>query len=393
MSKCDVIVIGGGISGLSFAWGAAARGREVTVLDAAPRLGGCLHSPRTADGYWFELGAHTAYNSYGGLLAILEGAGLMDRLLPREKLPFRMLVAGELHSVSKELSFLRLFGSLPRAPFTKKDGRTVKEYFSRLVGKWNYERVLAPMLAAVPSQPADDFPATMLFKKRPRRKDVLRSFTIDGGLQTVTDAIAALPRVTTRPDTAVAAVAPDGEGFAVTLASGERLVAEHVAVALPPDAAARVLAGAWPDLAETLGKVGVVTVDSLGLVVASDEIGLPSVAGVVPKERDAFYSVVTRDVVPDATHRAFTFHFASGSAPGDRLARALSVLGVGEGAVASTYERQSRLPSPKPGHPALVTAMDAALTGSRLALTGSYFTGLAIEDCIGRSNAELARTL
>ncbi|TNF30261.1 MAG: FAD-dependent oxidoreductase [Deltaproteobacteria bacterium] len=391
MSDFDVIVVGGGISGLSYAWGAAARGREALVLDAAPRLGGCLHSPRTGDGYWFELGAHTAYNSYGGLLAILEGLGMMERLVPRQKVPFRLLVDGQLRSITKELSFLRLFGSLPRAPFTKKDGRTAREYFSRLVGKRNYERVLSPMLAAVPSQPADDFPATMLFKKRPRRKDVLRSFTLDGGLGSVADAIAAAPRVSVRRDCPVASVAPDGERFAVTLQSGERLVAEQVAVALPPDVAARVLAGAWPELAEPLAEIGVVSVDSLGVVVPADKVTLPAVAGIVPKERDAFFSVVTRDVVPDTGHRAFTFHFAPGLASGDRLGRALAVLGVSESDVVATHERTSRLPSPRPGHPALVAALDAALDGSRLALTGSYFAGLAIEDCIGRSNAELDR--
>ena len=37
------------------------------------------------------------------------------------------------------------------------------------------------MLSAVPSQSADEFPADMLFKKRSRRKDVMRSFTLKGG--------------------------------------------------------------------------------------------------------------------------------------------------------------------------------------------------------------------
>jgi UDP-galactopyranose mutase len=35
--------------------------------------------------------------------------------------------------------------------------------------------------------------------------------------------------------------------------------------------------------------------------------------------------------------------------------------------------------------------MDRCLAGTRLALTGNYFAGLAIEDCVLRSNAEWAR--
>ena len=67
MASHDVLVVGGGISGLSLAWKAAQDGKRVLVLEKSARLGGCLHSERTADGYWFELGAHTTYNSYGGL--------------------------------------------------------------------------------------------------------------------------------------------------------------------------------------------------------------------------------------------------------------------------------------------------------------------------------------
>ena len=54
-----------------------------------------------------------------------------------------------------------------------------------MVGKRNYSRVLAPFLSAVPSQNVDCFPvsgAGSLFKKRARRKDVVKSFTLDGGL-------------------------------------------------------------------------------------------------------------------------------------------------------------------------------------------------------------------
>ena len=66
MEKTEVIVVGGGISGIAFAWKAARAGRSVLLLESGTRFGGCLHSHRTADGYWHELGAHTTYNSYGG---------------------------------------------------------------------------------------------------------------------------------------------------------------------------------------------------------------------------------------------------------------------------------------------------------------------------------------
>jgi UDP-galactopyranose mutase len=38
-----------------------------------------------------------------------------------------------------------------------------------------------------------------------------------------------------------------------------------------------------------------------------------------------------------------------------------------------------------------VEEIDRALAGRKLAVTGNYFAGLAIEDCLLRSNAEWAR--
>ena len=54
-------------------------------------------------------------------------------------------------------------------------------------------------------------------------------------------------------------------------------------------------------------------------------------------------------------------------------------------------ERRDTLPSPALGHGAIVADLDHHLAGTRLALTGNYFAGLAIEDCVARSFAEWGR--
>jgi protoporphyrinogen oxidase len=50
-----------------------------------------------------------------------------------------------------------------------------------------------------------------------------------------------------------------------------------------------------------------------------------------------------------------------------------------------------RLPSPRAGHADLVRRIDGLLAGERLLLTGNWFGGLAIEDCLARSAAEAER--
>ena len=46
---------------------------------------------------------------------------------------------------------------------------------------------------------------------------------------------------------------------------------------------------------------------------------------------------------------------------------------------------------PALGHGEVVDGIDRLLAGGKLAVAGNYFAGLAIEDCVLRSNAEWAR--
>ena len=89
MEKHEIIVVGGGVSGLSLAYFSAAAGRETLLIEAQSRLGGCIETKRLGQDFWFELGAHTCYNSYGTLIRLLEGCGLSRELLSRAKVPFR----------------------------------------------------------------------------------------------------------------------------------------------------------------------------------------------------------------------------------------------------------------------------------------------------------------
>src|SRR3990172_11015093 len=197
MKKYDVIVIGAGISGMSLAHYCARAGLQVLVLEKGERAGGCIHSHRVDgdSGFWLELGAHTCYNSYGNLLKIMEDCGIVDRIVKREKVGFKMLADNKISSIPSRLNIVELLLSIPHLFTLKKTGRSIKSYYSRVVGKSNYERVFGHAFDAVISQKADDFPAEMLFKKRPRRKDILKSFTLAGGLQTIIDSIESRPGI------------------------------------------------------------------------------------------------------------------------------------------------------------------------------------------------------
>ena len=397
VSEKHVIVVGGGISGASFAFHAARAGRQVRVLEKQPRAGGCLASEASEDGFWYELGAHTCYNSYGAFLEVLEGCDLLGNLQARGKPVLRFLRGNEVVRGKNMLLLLKLFGkfellrSVPRWFGAKQEGQTVRTYYSRLVGPENYERVLGAMLSAVPSQAAHDFPADMLFKKRERRQDVLRSYTLPGGLRTAIEAISKQARVEVSTDRLVSGIERAEGGFELTLADGERLRAPAVCLAVSPGAAAKLLRGVAPEAAEMAGQIQEAQVDSLGFVVPRAKVEhVPYATFLIPL-KDEFHSIVTRDVVPDERWRSFTFHFRPGHSRDERIRRAAEVLKLRVSDIDQPTERRAVVPKPRLGHDELVTAIDRALEGLPLALSGNWFGGLSIEDCALRSRAEWQR--
>jgi protoporphyrinogen oxidase len=387
MSRYDVIIIGAGISGLSLAHYCARDGLKTLVLEKSERTGGCFHSRRFDSGFWLEMGAHTCYNSYANFIGIIEDCGLLEKLQSREKVPFKLLVDSRIRSFPSELSFLELFFSVPRIFTTKKQGQSVKSYYSKIVGRRNYERVLGPAINAVPSQSADDFPAGMLFKKRERRKDVIKKYSLPGGLQTITDAIASESGIDVRTGTDVQAVGFESNVFSVATPVG-RFESGALALAAPPSAASDMTKDSFPELSSQLSRIKMASVESVGVVVKKDATSVEPVAGIIPAS-DIFFSAVSRDTVRDDAYRGFTFHFGPGVEHEAKSRRIREVLGVD--GFEEVSEGRSALPSPVLGHEQLVADIDRMLEGKRLLLTGNYFAGLAIEDCVLRSLSEFDR--
>jgi UDP-galactopyranose mutase len=389
-SDFDIAVLGAGISGLTFAHRAARAGLECAILERSPEPGGCLRTVRTPEGFWFELGAHTLYNSYAALLDTIDAVGLKDRIQKRHKAPFRLWVDGKIRSVPSQLSMGELFASVWRAFTEQKAGHTVEEYYGRLVGQGNWKRVVGPLLAAVPSQRADAWPAEMLFKRRHRRKDIPRTFTFERGLSTLVERISKDEHLTLRTNAEAHAITREGALFAIHGADGSKTLARRVVLALPPAMAARLVADLAPDVARALAGIRFAEVTSTGVVVEKQSCAFPRLSGLAPLD-DAFFSVVTRDVVDDERFRAFTFHFRAGLSLDARLDRIAAVTGCPRQGFLHVAEHSTSLPSPVRGHAEIVAALDAALAGSGIYVTGNFFAGLAIEDCALRSRAECDR--
>ena len=394
MAQKDVVIVGGGISGLSLAFYCSQAGMKTTLIEKNNTVGGSFashHYASNGDRFWLEMGAHTCYSSYQNLLGIVEACGVFDTIIPREKVPFTLLKNGEVKSIMSGLNILELLASAPNLFRLKKDDMTVKEYYSRIVGANNYRNTVSHFFNAVPSQVTDDFPADMMFKSRPKRKDVLKNYTFKGGLQSVAHAIAARKGIEVRTGSAAESVSVSGGRYVVRTEDGQEYSAGSLALALPSAVASKLLQNVNQAVAHHLSLLRHADVDSVGVVVRQANISLKPIAAII-SPNDNFFSMVSRDTVKDDNFRGFAFHFRPGLDDNAKFKRITEVLGIGMPKIEHTVTNKTVLPSLRKGHREWARKIDELLAGAgNLYLTGNYFGGMAIEDCVARSHDEFDR--
>ncbi len=390
----ELLIIGAGISGLGFAHLAHQRGIKTLVLEASREPGGCLHTHKfkTPEGsFWAELGAHTCYNSYGNLLKILEESGQLSSLKAKQKLRYWLQTNQGLTTIPSQLNYFELLGVIPRLFLSKKQGRSAADYFGGIIGRRNFQRVLGPALDAVICQSAADFPADAMFRKKPRRKEILRSYTGPEGLQSFVEGIIRQPDLEVRVDSPVSRIERTEAGYRVSIEGGNAVEASKLALAVSPDVAASLLQSSMPLIAEAMPHIQMVEIESVAVLLRADGLDMPPLAGIIGRDDD-FYSVVSRDLVPDSVYRAFTFHFRPGRLDEKgKMRRICEVLCVSESAVLDSARYQNRLPALRLGHAERISDLDQALRDQPLALTGNWFSGVSIEDGLVRTAEEFAR--
>lgn len=392
MNKYDIIIIGAGISGLSLAHYCSKADMKTLVIEKSERVGGSLHSHYFEDiDFWIELGAHTCYNSYSNLISIMEECSAITHIIRREKVPFKMLVDGSIKSIPSQLNFVELLFSAPRLFALKKSGQSVSAYYSKIIGRKNFDKVLSPALNAVISQDASNFPADMLFKKRPRRKDIIKKFTLTNGVQTITDSISSQKAIEIATKGKVISIEYI-DGCFKTYTDNVLYESESLAIATPASVTAQLLKENFPEISKDMSQIKVEAIESVGIAVKKDlTASIPPVAGIIPSS-NSFYSVVSRDTVKHNTYRGFTFHFRPGILNNDaKLKRIAEALGIKTAQIEHIITKENFVPSLKVGHDSLIAKIEQSISTSRLLLTGNYFDGMAIEDCVLRSLKEFMR--
>ncbi|MBB1125163.1 protoporphyrinogen/coproporphyrinogen oxidase [Thiospirillum jenense] len=389
------IVIGGGISGLGAAYLAARAGTPTLVLERSARIGGCIHTHRfdNLHNFWIEAGSHSCFNSYGTLLDMLEQRHHLSRIVAKTKVSYRLWRQGKRRTILSALHPVELLTSLPTLQRLNKAECSVKEYYGRGLGMRNYRDLFGPAFRSVICQPPDDFPAAALFRKKPRRKRILRSFTMPGGLSDIAALIAGSDGLEVRTDQTITALTRDAGDWQLTLADGSQLTTPRLTLAVPPDVTAQLLTTSHPQIAALVGQIGMAEIDTLVLIFAKATLKLPELAGLISVDGQ-FLSAVSRDFRSDPRYRGFSFHFPGGEySETDQVAAACAALGTQPPQVLAQMQVRNRLPALRQGHHLLVAELNQLLAGQPLAITGNWFAGVAIEDCLLRSASEMQRLL
>ncbi|WP_086488243.1 protoporphyrinogen/coproporphyrinogen oxidase [Thioflexithrix psekupsensis] len=393
----DMLIIGGGISGLGMAWHCQKAGLSTRVLEQHAQVGGLIASrqqPEQTGDFWLELGAHSAFNSYQELLAIVADCQLQSLITPKKSPPFKFFKAGKLQSLLKQIYWFSLLRALPRLFSLSKENLSVQDYYTQIMGEKTYDALMQHAFNAVLCQDARHFPADLLFRKRARARDTAKKFTFAAGMQHIARALAETLEkrgVLFHVETPVIRLEYRDHQFEITTADQRTFSSRFLTLATPVETAAQLLSFSFPSLATLLSQIKMATVHSVGVAVRKEEVRLPIVGGIIGAD-SPFYSVVSRDYLWDARYRGLTFHFKADF--NDPLAQEqliADLLGIKPSQFLWRDRKINQLPALTVDNLFDLAQITAQLQHLPLALIGNYFNGVSIEDCLVRTRGEFQR--
>ncbi|MFB7475059.1 flavin monoamine oxidase family protein [Kitasatospora sp. NPDC056184] len=289
----SAVVVGAGLAGLTAAEGLAARGVDVTVLEARERVGGRTHGIEVAPGAWIDAGAaylgarhtelldlikeldlHTAPTTMLGAsrfaLGSRRGGGTEHATRDGRFPPLNAVALGDLFDHLAELTAV----VRPEAPWLTPDAERLdtltaaewaEQYLTHPDARLFFPLFLGEMMAA---DPADISVLHMAFYLRSGGGlRYLNAFEggaqqdrVAGGAHLLCERLAARiterHRGTVRLGEAVRSVAQDADGVTVHTGSGAAYRADAAVVALPPLLADALDLGPEPPARRAGGRTG-----------------------------------------------------------------------------------------------------------------------------------------
>jgi len=286
----DIVIVGGGISGVACAWWLRQMGFSSRLIEAEPRLGGLIASHRHRG--WLTERAASMVLNFSPLVEDLLGRSRAGRLRC-ERLPagqrfmlrdealrpvpekLHRLLLSDLFSMKTRIGFL--FEAFRPGP--PDEGETVAAFIRRRLGQEVLDTAIAPYVSAVLAcdpELADaeavlprlkalerrygSFTLGLLLKKLlPARRGLpQQAFGFEGGMQTLVEVLADEARCERQQGQRVEALEPTRQGWRILHrgADGDRVTrARQLILATPAPVSAALLRASRPGLAAMLDRI------------------------------------------------------------------------------------------------------------------------------------------
>lgn len=440
-----IVVIGGGITGMSAAWELQQRGIHYTLLEACDRWGGKVISHKIElnnASFLVEGGPDTLITRKPEAWDLAKELGMLDQVVNpgSEMSGIYVLDNASLHPlpVSPTRFFstplLTLRGKLrmlaePFQPARRDDGdESLADFVRRRLGQEALDKFIGPVLGGIyntdpekqsimvssPVMREMEKDGGGLFlgalkrafkgngKKNTEKKPRFVSFK--NGLQALTDELARQLTGDLRLNARVTSVMEKDGKYHVTLASGERLLADGVILATLAQEAAALVKELSAEASRRLSEMRQQNIGTLSLVYRESDIPeKPVVNGLmIPRREKRMIDAVTftSRKMPERSTPGYAVVrvFIGGGAPemveyGDeKLIAAVKrelgeLLGITtEPQTWTAFRWECGFPQADVGHLERVDELEKLLPAT-VALAGSSYRGIAVPDCIRQGRA------
>ena len=332
-SQTDVVVVGGGMAGLTAACYLARAQMEVTVIEKASYLGGRA-ATQEFDGFRFNRGGHALYSG-GAASRILEELGVSydygipkrtfvmqgGKLSPFTADPFGLLRTNVLN-VGDKLALLRLFVALGAAKPRALANTSVQGWLDHNIRRPQLRRLMTALARTFVYSTALDLVSAELFVEKLQRALRHPVHYVDGGWRTLVDGLrAAAERAGARIVSNVQVESVEisnGHARSVRLRDGSVVRASAVVVATSPrDAAKLVDGGEHPAMGQIVE--GLIPARIACLDVALERLPVPDRPVVQDLDGPRFMSAqsVYSRVAPEGAALIISFKQLDPRYPGD----------------------------------------------------------------------------